>query len=113
MFRRGLYSEQYGYDLHQIFQVPPDDELYRAVTPYTDKCILLVGPTVECKSHSSLGGFQARDGRNQFGDLDMPGDFMHYCADALNKQHGCLRGGAKQPNSALIERSRGSGADAA
>ena len=47
-------------------------------------------------------GFQARDGRNQFGDLDMPGDFTHYCADALI--NGCLRGGAKQPNSALTGR---------
>jgi seryl-tRNA synthetase len=27
--------------------------------------------------------FQARDGKNRFGDLDMPGDFMHYCANAL------------------------------
>ena len=53
LFRKGLYSEQYGYDLHHIFQAPPDDELYKVVTPYTDKCILLVAPTVECKSHSS------------------------------------------------------------
>ena len=54
MFRNGLYSEQYGYDLRCIFQVPPDDEPYRVVTPNTNKCILLVGPTVGSKSRSSL-----------------------------------------------------------
>ena len=93
-------------------------------SPLTTNCTRLLHLTMTNASYSwalrpnaSLialqDGFQARDGRNQFGDLDMPGDFMHYCADALNKQHGCLRGGAKQPNSALIGRSRGSGADAA
>ena len=80
MFRGSLYSEEYGYDLHHILQVPPDDALYRVVTANTDKWILLVGWS-GLRTNANLiaptDRFQARDGRNQFGDLDMPGDFMH------------------------------------
>ena len=32
-------------------------------------------------------GSRQRDGRNRFGDRDMPGDFMRYCADVLIKLH--------------------------
>ena len=83
LFRKGLYSEQYGYDLHHIFQAP-----------LTTNCTGLLHLTLtnasyswRLRSNANLialrDGFQARDGRNQCGDLDMPGDFMHCCADAL------------------------------
>ena len=56
-------------------------------SPLTTNCTRLLHLTMTNASYSwalrpnaSLialqDGFQARDGRNQFGDLDMPGDFM-------------------------------------
>ena len=84
-------------------------------SPVTTNCTRLLHLTMTNASYSWAlrpnanlialqDGFQARDGRNQFGDLDMPGEFMHYCADALIKLHRCMRGGAKKPNSALMDR---------
>ena len=70
-----------------FFKSPPDNELYKVVTPYNDKYILLVGPTAECKSHSSARWIPGKRWQKSI-----------WWSRHAWRFHA---GGAKQPNSAL------------
>ena len=41
-------NEQYGRVLPHIFQVPPDDEMYKVVINNNGQSYPLVGPTADC-----------------------------------------------------------------